>query len=166
MERATRPIADYGLIGDTRTAALVASDGSIDWMCIPHFDRDPVFGCLVGGSEAGSFRIAPDSHYDVLARRYRPDTATLETTWAVGTSRVTLTEGMVADLGGHLLPASLLVRQVRVEGPPVPMRVEFDPRLGVDHRRPVVRTQSAGRVVCAWGACAVALDASEPVALL
>src|SRR5262245_13275679 len=136
MDRAPRPIADYGLIGDTRTAALVASDGAIDWMCTPHFDSDPIFGRLVGGAEAGTFRVAPVGRCEVVARRYLRDTATLETTWAVGDSRLTLTEGMVAHIEGRLMPASLLVRQVRVEGRAAPVTVEFDPRLGTDHARP------------------------------
>ena len=54
-----KPIADYGLLGDTRTAALVSSDGSLDWLCVPRFDGDPIFGRLVGGPAAGRFRLGP-----------------------------------------------------------------------------------------------------------
>src|SRR6266540_2849050 len=53
------PIGDYGLIGDTRTAALVSADGAIDWLCVPGFDGDPLFGRRVGGPEAGTFRLGP-----------------------------------------------------------------------------------------------------------
>src|SRR6266542_1205805 len=95
-ERA-RHIEDYGLLGDTRTAALVASDGAIDWLCIPRFDGQPLFGRLVGGPAAGTFRMGPAGAATVVSRRYRPDTATLETTWHAPGGRLTLTEGMVAD---------------------------------------------------------------------
>ena len=63
------PIEDYGLLGDTRTAALVASDGSIDWLCIPRFDANPVFGRLVGGRESGKFLLAPADDATVIRRR-------------------------------------------------------------------------------------------------
>ena len=78
-----RPIGDYGLIGDTRTAALVSSHGAIDWLCAPHFDGDPLFGRLVGGPEGGTFRVGPATPTDPVTRRYRPHTATLETVWNV-----------------------------------------------------------------------------------
>ena len=53
------PIGSYGLLGDTRTAALVSGDGAIDWLCVPRFDGEPLFGRLVGGPPAGTFRVGP-----------------------------------------------------------------------------------------------------------
>src|SRR3954462_9836134 len=98
-EPVRRSIGDYGLIGDTRTAALVSSDGAIDWMCAPHFDGDPLFGRLVGGTGEGTFRAGPASAAArVVDRRYRDRTATIETTWQVGAARLTSTDAMVADL--------------------------------------------------------------------
>ena len=150
------PIEDYGLLGDTRTAALVASDGSVDWLCIPRFDGQPVFGRLIGGPSAGSFRLGPSYPATVMTRRYRPDSATLETTWDTDVGRLTLTEGMVAEVSGHLLPSTMLVRRLTAEDGPVEAVIEFDPRLGERHRRP--RIQHRGEVlVCSWPTTAIAL---------
>ncbi len=158
---AVRPIEDYGLIGDTRTAALVSSDGSIDWWCIPHFDGQPVFGSLVGGANAGSFRMGPADTATVTNRRYLPDTATLETTWTTAGRRLTLTEGMVADVVGRLLPTTFVVRRLAALDGPVDAVVEFDPRLGEEKRAPrVARRRDA--LVCSWGATALALTCSPP----
>ena len=121
------PIEDYGLLGDTRTAALVGSDGSVDWLCIPRFDGQPVFGQLVGGAAAGSFRLAPGHPAEVVTRGYRPDTATLETTWQTDTGRLTLTEGMVAEVGGRLLPATMLVRRLTAPDGPVEAVITLRP---------------------------------------
>ncbi|MGQ0434334.1 MAG: glycoside hydrolase family 15 protein [Microthrixaceae bacterium] len=150
-------IEDHGLLGDTRTAALSDSAGSIDWMCIPRFDSEPVFGRLVGGAEAGCFRLGPADPAPVIDRRYRPNSATLETTWDTGGGRLTLTEGMVAEISGRLLPSSLLVRRLSVVGPPVPVVIVLDPRLGERHRRP--RTHQRGEVlVCSWPSIAIAVS--------
>ena len=59
-------------------------DGAIDWLCAPRFDGDPLFGRLVGGPAAGTFRVGPACRLsDPVARRYRPGTATLETVWEI-----------------------------------------------------------------------------------
>jgi GH15 family glucan-1,4-alpha-glucosidase len=100
----TAPIGSYGLLGDTRTAALVGDDGAIDWLCVPRFDGEPIFGRLVGGAPAGTFRLGPAGPATLVKRQYRRHTATLETTWAVGDRRLTLTEAMVAEVSGRLLP--------------------------------------------------------------
>jgi GH15 family glucan-1,4-alpha-glucosidase len=163
MPRARRPIADYGVIGDTRTAALIGSDGSIDWMCVPRFDGPPLFGRLVGGPDAGAYRVGPSAPAEPVTRRYRPGTATIETTWSVCDARLTLTEGMVSDVAGRLLPTSVLVRQLRAEGAPVTVEIEFDPRLGTDRRSPRSRRPAPGLLVCSWGPTAVSLSTSEPI---
>src|SRR5829696_1619315 len=49
------PIEQLGLLGDTRTAALVDGSGRIVWMCLPHFDGEPVFGALLAGMSGGEF---------------------------------------------------------------------------------------------------------------
>lgn len=125
-------IGDYGMIGDTRTAALVAPDGSIDWLCLPRFDSPPVFGRLVGGEEAGHFVIAPDEPATPAGRRYRGHTATLETTWAVDGGRLVLADSMVSEVTGRMLPATLLVRRISARERPIRVRVEIAPRFGYD----------------------------------
>ncbi len=163
-EPALAPIEDYGLLGDTRTAALVSSDGAIDWMCAPRFDSPPVFGRLVGGQAAGTFRVGPAKPAAVRARRYLPHTATLETTWQVADGRLVLTEGMVAEVSGRLLPATVLVRRLSAEGRAVEASILFDPRRGEDHAAPRVRRRS-GDVLCEWGSLALSLTCEPHLAV-
>ncbi|MFF2317484.1 trehalase-like domain-containing protein [Arthrobacter sp. NPDC058097] len=140
MANAESPaLADYGLLGDTRTAALVSADGGIDWLCAPIFDGEPVFGALLGGPEAGTFRMGPTRPAKPLLRRYRPHTAMLETVWATDGGTLKLTEAMVAEVSGRLLPTTLLVRRLEAGGAPAEAAVVFDPRFGERHLRPRVR---------------------------
>lgn len=81
------PLTKYGMIGDTRTAALCSPSGSIDWLCLPRFDGEPVFGRLVGGENSGHFALRPLKPASVVRRRYRLDSAVLETTWATESSK-------------------------------------------------------------------------------
>ncbi len=163
-DSAPRPIGDYGLIGDTRTAALISSDGAIDWLCVPRFDSAPVFGQLIGGRMAGTFRTGPARPTAVVARGYRRDTATLTTTWQVGRGRLTLTEGMVAEIAGRLLPTTMLVRCLSAEGCAIDAMVEFDPRRGEHHHAPRVRRRD-GDLLCEWGSLALSL-ACDPDLLI
>ncbi len=155
------PIGEHGLLGGTRTGALVTGDGTIDWCCLPRFDGEPVFGALLGGPGAGRFRLGPAGPAAPSARRYRGHTATLETTWATGSGRLVLREAMVAEVSGRLLPATLLVRQLSAEGAPASAVVDFDPRLGERHRRPRVRRGPV--LVCDFGRLALSLGADPPV---
>jgi len=83
------PIENYALIGNTRTAALVGTDGSIDWMCVPRFDAPSCFAALLGTPEHGRWLLAPEAPGATVTRSYRPDSLVLE-------SRFETSEGAVS----------------------------------------------------------------------
>lgn len=156
-------IADLALIGDTRTGALCSRHGSIDWMCLPCFDSDPVFGALIDAEHGGRFSITPVDGRE-SSRRYWESSAVLETTWRTATGELQLTEGMVADVSARLLPQTILVRHLRCTGGTASIRVLFDPRQGLPGKPP--RTHlCAGALVSEWGSLAVALQSSSDLAL-
>ena len=74
------PIADYGFLSDCETTALVAPDGSVEWMCLPRMDSPSVFGAILD-RDAGAFRLGPADVAVPAARRYLPGTMVLETSW-------------------------------------------------------------------------------------
>ncbi len=147
-------IGDYGLIGDGRTAALCSSQGSIDWLCVPRFDSEPVFGRLVGGEHSGSFSVSVDGVRETV-RRYRDRSAVLETTWRTGSSEVRLTEGMVLDVSSSLMPQLVLVRRLETRGAPTMARIRFDPRRGLPGEAPRIERRST--LLCSWGSLVLGL---------
>jgi GH15 family glucan-1,4-alpha-glucosidase len=142
------PIGDYGLLGDTRTTALVSSEGSIDWLCFPRPESPPLFGRLLdrGG---GSFSVAV-ADGTVAGRRYLDRTAMVETAISAGPAEVTRREGMVVDVRGELSPQALLVREVTCRGGEARIRVRFDPRDGWSGA-PLKWTRRAGALVASRG---------------
>src|SRR2546428_3148053 len=72
-------IEDYAIIADCQSVALVANDGSLDWLCLPRFDSDACFAALLGTRDNGCWKIAPEGAARALRRRYRPGTLILET---------------------------------------------------------------------------------------
>ena len=157
-------IGDYGLIGDGRTAALCSSQGSIDWMCAPRFDSEPVFGRLVGGEHAGSFSIRVDGVRETV-RRYRDRSAVLETTWRTGSSEVRLTEGMVLDVSSSLIPQLVLVRRLETRGAPTVARILFDPRRGLPGDAPRTEWRSS-LLMCSWGSLVLGLFVEPSLSLV
>jgi GH15 family glucan-1,4-alpha-glucosidase len=101
----------------------------------------------------------------VVVRRYRPETASLETTWRTATGRLTLTEGLIAEVTGALLPSTLLVRRLTAEGGSIEAVINFDPRLG-EQRRPPIARHRGDLLVCNWAATAIAVHCSPPVRLV
>jgi GH15 family glucan-1,4-alpha-glucosidase len=71
-------IEDYGLIGDSQSAALVGRHGGIDWLCLPRFDSASCFAALLGDERHGRWMVAPAGGAHASARRYRPGTLVLE----------------------------------------------------------------------------------------
>ncbi|MFB4278657.1 MULTISPECIES: glycoside hydrolase family 15 protein [unclassified Nonomuraea] len=87
-------IEDYALIGDTRSAALVGRDGSIDWLCLPRFDSPSCFARLLGDESNGFWRLAPTGHERATWRAYAGETLILETVWETSTGTVKVIDFM------------------------------------------------------------------------
>jgi alpha,alpha-trehalase len=127
----TIPIADYALLSDRHSAALVARNGSIDWLCFPRFDSPSIFGRLLGDA-AGHWSMRAVAAAGVT-RRYLDRTMVLETTFRTPTGTVALTDALAMGDGnrGHQLgkgaPHLLLRRATCVEGR-VELAVEYVPR--------------------------------------
>ena len=97
-------IEDYAIIGDLHTAALVSTEGSIDWLCLPRFDSPACFARLLGGDDNGRWRIAPAGAGTCTRRKYRQDTLILETEWDTDSGRVRVTDFMpVRDQAADLV---------------------------------------------------------------
>jgi GH15 family glucan-1,4-alpha-glucosidase len=88
-----RPIEQYGVIGDCRTAALVGPDGSIDWCCMPHFDSEAIFLRLLDADRGGYFRVQPLGA-TASAMAYVPNTNVLATTFTTPTGTLRLVDSM------------------------------------------------------------------------
>ena len=87
-------IEDYAIIGDCHTAALVARDGSIDWLCLPRFDSGACFAALLGTPEHGRWLLAPAGEIRAVRRHYRDGTLVLETDYETADGAVTLIDCM------------------------------------------------------------------------
>jgi GH15 family glucan-1,4-alpha-glucosidase len=153
------PIGDYGLIGDTRSAALVAPDGAIDWWCAPRFDDPPLFARLVAGDDGGHFRIGPREPVRSVTRAYLPGTATLVTTWRLDGAELELSDALVGEVEGRFLPGTLLVRTVTARGRPVDVAIELAPRFGYELRPAAVVRRRNGALLLSKGDLATAVCA-------
>jgi GH15 family glucan-1,4-alpha-glucosidase len=155
------PIADYAAVGDGRTVALVARDGSIDWLCLPDLDSSSTFGAIVDRDRGGRFELQPEEPFEAT-RRYLPETNVLETTFSSAGGNVRVTDAMALPTSG-LAPYREVVRRVESVAGRVPMRwlVEPRPRYGgeveLDRRAgvPVATNGSDALAVLGW-------DAGEP----
>src|SRR4051794_30454272 len=145
------PIAEHGLIGDLQTAALVATDGSVDWFCAPRFDSPSVFGALLDADSGGYFRIEPANAGQAKVRQlYVPDTAILITRF--------LTEAGVGEVI-DFMPISgkirtdnrRLVRLVRCVRGAMTFAVDISPRFDYGRRPHETHITDDGAVFEAGG---------------
>ncbi len=93
MTSSFTPIEDYAFLSDCHTGALVAPDGSIDWLCVPAFDSPSIFAALLD-REAGTFRFAPYGIFHPISRVYQPNTNVLETTWRTRTGWIVVRDAL------------------------------------------------------------------------
>src|SRR3954449_11508533 len=142
-----RPIADYGLLADCTSAALVARSGSIDWLCLPRYDSPAVFSRLLDPT-AGHWSITPTGDVEV-ERRYVPGSLVIETTFTTAAGVVRLTDALAFPPGqrGHDLGRDAqheLLRLVEgVEGE-VELRYELAPRPEYGLVKPLFRLEDLG----------------------
>jgi len=124
IEKPRSQIADYGLIGDCETAALVDRNGSIDWLCWPRFDSDACFAALLGDDSNGAWKISPAAAF-TSSRKYREGTLVLESVFETAEGAVALIDFMPPR--GD---ASHIVRLVEGRRGRVSMRMEMTLRFG------------------------------------
>lgn len=135
--RPPRPIADHGAIGNMATIALVATDGTVDFLCWPDFDSPSVFAALLDPERGGHFTVAPEDGDMRVIQTYLPDTNVLLTQWLGEECNVEVTDFMVGpeELGHG--PVRLL-RRVRVSRGQARIGIDCQPRLDYARQRPAV----------------------------
>ncbi|MGW7331880.1 glycoside hydrolase family 15 protein [Streptomyces sp. NPDC054840] len=154
------PLRDYAVIGDGRTAALVARDGSVDWLGLPDLDSPAVFGAVLDADRGGRFLLEPALPYR-SERRYLPGTNVLETTFVTPQGTVRVTDALTLHDEAALAPVRELQRRIDGISGAVPMRWRVQPRFGYGSRPtrlawrvgvPVATAGGDALAVCAWEA--------------
>ncbi|MGH6988776.1 MAG: glycoside hydrolase family 15 protein [Stellaceae bacterium] len=137
------PLEDYALIGDCVSAALVAKNGSIDWLCWPRFDSDACLAALLGDETHGRWQLAPAGPVRRVTRAYRPDTMVLETVFETRGGTVALVDCMPIGIEapGH---RSAIVRLVEGRSGKVAMKLHLTLRFDFGESVPWVTQLEEG----------------------
>ena len=143
-------ISDHGLIGDLQTAALIATDGTVDWFCSPRFDSPSVFASLLDAEGGGYFRVAPDRDDYVSRQLYFPDTAILITRFMTpdGVGEV---HDFMPVAAGAPTNRHRLVRQLRVVRGTMRFVMEIQPRFDYARKAHKLELAEDGAVFQAEG---------------
>jgi len=159
----SEPIADYALLSDCSSAALVSAAGSVDWLCFPRFDSPSVFGRILG-PDAGFWSVRPVGSYS-STRRYLGPTLVLETTHTAPGGKLTVTDALMLGNGkrGHDLGADspgTLLRQLSCTEGSVAVEIILSPRPDYGLARPLATGTDGGILFRAAGTL---LSFSTPV---
>jgi GH15 family glucan-1,4-alpha-glucosidase len=150
-ERGYRAIGDYAIIGDAHTAALVASDGSIDWCCWPRFDSPAVFCRLLDAKKGGWFRVGARGSAS-STRRYMSASNVLETTFETGEERFRLTDFMPVErlteshIGEDIAPSYRIIRLIEGLAGRSEVEVGFRPTFDFARARTKITLRREGAV--------------------
>ena len=150
------PLRDYAAIGDGRTAALVARDGSVDWLPLPNLDAPTVFAGILDPARGGRFTLEPERRFR-SERRYLPDTNVLETTFVTDGGAVRVTDALTLPDEG-LSPHRELQRKIEGLAGRVPMHWRVEPRFGYGGW-PVRLARRRGTAIATSGSDAMAIEA-------
>ncbi len=149
-----RPIAEYAIIGDTRSAALISLQGSIDWLCWPRFDSRSIFGRILDHDRGGYFSIQPAVPFQVK-RRYLDRTNVLETTFETESGVARLLDLMPVmreeEKKTRLTPFRQLLRRIEVTDGEVPLVAHFEPRPDYARAIPKIRSKRPDTIYCDHG---------------
>ncbi|WP_030271594.1 glycoside hydrolase family 15 protein [Streptomyces sp. NRRL B-24484] len=107
------PIADHGLVGDLQTAALISSQGVVDWFGVPRFDSPSIFAALLDHERGGHFRLAPVEHAPTCRQLYYPDSAVLVTRFMSEDGVGEVIDWMLPDRSNRASDRHTLIRAVR-----------------------------------------------------
>lgn len=143
-----QPIENYGIIGDMHTAALVGMNGSIDWLCFPHFDSPSVFAAILDHKKGGCFKIAPASGKPTCRQHYWPDTNVLITRFLMAEGVGEITDYMAASnrAGGAGDHRHQVYRKVAAVRGDVTFRLECRPAFNYARHRHEVIISNQGAV--------------------
>ena len=163
-----RPISDYAIIGDTQTAALISSSGSIDWLCLPYFDSDAVFLRLLDEGRGGYCAVEPEN---VLAatRRYLEATNILETRFETRSGLLIVTDFMPVRTqpptvsGQDVATEHRTIRLIRCEAGTVRFTVAVRPTFSFAREVPAIERTDAGGLLFRGRRDALAVHCACPL---
>ena len=140
-----QPIANYGVIGDTQTVALVGIDGSIDWLCYPRFDSPSIFAAILDENKGGYFKLAPEADGVTYKQLYWPETNVLITRFLSPDGVAEITDYMSISSDATAPETRQLVRHVEMVRGTMPLRLECYPAFnyGRDDHRTLVLEEGA-----------------------